>query len=83
MADLRQELERLEREIEETLIREAEERGYRKAKEEFVKFALSCCCSGCTKHNMFLIGELNDGQMQNLHEQLAQETPSPHGENEV
>jgi hypothetical protein len=83
MADLRQELERLEREIEETLIREAEERGYRKAKEEFVKFALSCCCSGCTKHNMFLIGELNDGQMQNLHKQLAQETPSPHGENEV
>lgn len=80
MADLRQELERLEREMEEALIREAEERGYRKAKEEFVKFALSCCCSGCTKHNMFLIGESDVRQMQNLHEQLAEKTPNPHEE---
>lgn len=64
-------------------IKEAEERGYRKAKEEFEKFALSCCCSGCTKHNMFLIGKLDDRQMPNLHEQLAEKTPSPHGEDEI
>lgn len=65
------------------LIKEAEERGYRKAKEEFEKLALSCCCSGCTKHNMFLIGESDDRQMQNLHEQLTQETPNSHGKDEI
>jgi hypothetical protein len=60
-------------------LKNAEERGYLRAKREFEKIALSCCCSGCTEHNMFLIGE-NDGKMHSVHGQPSEEVKSPHGD---
>jgi hypothetical protein len=60
------------------IIKQAEERGYLRAKEEFEKIALSCCCSGCTKHNKFLIEGIN-GEIHSIHEQPSQEIESPHG----
>lgn len=60
-------------------LKKAEERGYLRAKKEFEGKALSCCCSGCTQHNLFLIGEDN-GEMHRLHGQSEKEAKNSHGE---
>jgi len=72
--DLQKRIAELEEQIEHELIKLGEMRGYLKAKEEFAKKALSCCCSGCTKHNMFLIEGLGDGEVFSVHGQSSEET---------
>lgn len=83
MEDLKAQIARMEQEIEAETIRIAEERGYLRAKMEFMKVALSCCCSGCTMHNMFLLGEKDEREMYGIHEQLTEKTSRPHGEDEL
>ena len=58
------------------------EEGYKAALAEMEKLGLSCCCSGCTKHNFFLIGEL-DGEIRSVYEQFEEQTKKPHGKGEM
>jgi hypothetical protein len=77
--DLQKRLQELETQLENELIKLGEMKGYLRAKEEFEKKILSCCCSGCIEHNMFLIGEIN-GEIHSIHGQLEEKTKDPHGE---